>query len=164
MASSSKSKKEKLADTVVALVNGAVSETGKAPSEKKLNNIHQKLVEIDKRLQQMTSVMEQEAKLRKIEFALHNVHRKSFDYQTFLWDYGENCEDSGSLVTEILWSFLKDCGYYLPTNGMIPRNDHNEEQARKEFRQSIVFQLESLLGSKPRLSKEKDGRYAVWYK
>mmetsp|Transcript_4142 Transcript_4142/g.8894 ORF Transcript_4142/g.8894 Transcript_4142/m.8894 type:complete len:190 (+) Transcript_4142:38-607(+) len=188
MASSPDSKR-KLMDAAEALVKAAVSETeatavshGRATvaslesisksvselhvsNDGKLNLILPLLAEMvislkgmNSKMEQQVNILQEEAKRRKIEFALQHTERQNFDYRQ---DSGYN-NKSNSLVTDILWSFLKGNGYYLPS-GARSTSRNTCESTPENFRAALISQLENLLGSKPRITDAADGRQIIWY-
>ena len=76
----------------------------------------------------------------------------NFDY------YSQNgIYKSSDLAKEVLLSFMQSLGYYLPDNHSLRNGD------AQAFRDKFVEQIELLIGRKPRVSRDVNGRYIIWY-
>lgn len=77
--------------------------------------------------------------------------------------------DGESLIQAILQAFLKGEGYYLPekaaiqqgTTELVSSEGEPSAKEKKAFREYLVEYLHGLIGFKPQLQKQEDGRWLL---
>jgi hypothetical protein len=138
-------------------------------------SISAELLKVTSEVQSLKHAIEKQDKFQRISFGIQNSHVGSFKYRLFSQEdsYSKNTAygreyDSADLVKSILLSFQKGWGYDpgrcavgIQNSGFQTRV--NAEKAEEEFRISIIDQIFSLIGTKPSITKEADGRYAIYY-
>mmetsp|Transcript_3144 Transcript_3144/g.4187 ORF Transcript_3144/g.4187 Transcript_3144/m.4187 type:complete len:201 (-) Transcript_3144:63-665(-) len=148
-----------------------VSQSMKASGENfdsKINTVNQHLTSLNQNLTSLKSEMEEvkdllakQEKRQKLEHIISSgTGFFCFDY----YDGGINTrKSSNSLVKEILNNFALGFGYNLPPSAGTESGYHSINKTNAAFRTKLVSQLEKLIGHKPRLVDNGDGKYAVYY-
>ena len=105
----------------------------------------------------MKALLEDERKQKTLERALNLTHLGSFDY-----DAGPGCsigrmKSSDLAKTAIEW-FMLGYGFNLPSNARVYSNPKNED-----FYEKFKGQMKDLIKREPRLVKDDDGSYSIYY-
>lgn len=145
--------------------------TSRTHLDDKLNTSNQHIVNLETKLTSLEGSIVKESKLQALAFGIENAELQAFEYYEARENssyYGyHNRKKSSDLVRSILFGFRRNIGWYLPDGAMgeIDKSANKEkwEQSNKDFRDKLVTQIHSLLGTKPRVVKEKDGRYTIYY-
>jgi hypothetical protein len=148
----------------------------------KFDTTNQKLDEANTNILTMIKTLndtiQEQHKLQRIGFAIENVHHGSFNYRLYREDdyHGYSLHDevikSSDLARDILFAFRKGGSMNLPRGAVFAPTVCNSDvryeadKGEQAFRDSIVDQIFSLTGTKPRVNKEGGfgGRYdAIYY-
>lgn len=108
------------------------------------------------------------AKRRSLQFGIANAKCGSFSYRSRV-ESNSKVTSSEDMVVQILMTFMKGQGRYI--DGFVGpqyRNnqwlDEKQQEAEKTaFRTQVADQIHGLIGRKPSVNKEEDGRYTIWY-
>jgi hypothetical protein len=132
----------------------------KESSDAKLNMIHQDICNLKDEMAKVSQALKTEAKVQRIQFAIDHVEKR----QNIEYSHANNYKSIRELLTPVLWQFMQGFGYYLPDNAIFFNvGETNTEVGYEAFRSKVVTELHALLGKKPRLNKEANGKYAVFY-
>lgn len=142
--------------------------TSRTHIDDKLNSINQHVVNLEERMASLEKQVTTQSKMQSLEFAMDHTKLDSFQFYLESKDsyaYVQT-QQSCDFVTNILMSFRRNFGYYLPGGTMtqIRRDDQERwEKSNEEFRNKLITQIHTLTGTKPRVVKEADGRHAIYY-
>jgi hypothetical protein len=140
--------------------------------ERTLDAIHASLDTLNRNICKLQNTLEDslqnQDKLRRIEFAIQNCKNGSFDYSpTGTSGNGKSTED---LVRLILYDFRLGkefalrLGLQLPHYAFEPRPDEEKIASNQQFRDALTTQLTTLLGVTPVWSEpNKNGRRTIRY-
>ena len=137
----------------------------KESSDAKLNTIHQDICNLKDEMAKVSQALQTEAKMQQIRFAIgHAEKRQDIKYRDDV-NYQTSQSIREHLLTPILSNFMRGYGQYLPHKARIfnGNNNNDNEKGYEDFRSQVVFELHALLGQKPRLNKETNGKHAVYY-
>jgi len=108
--------------------------------------------------------MERQLRVQTLLAAIQNCESNDFVY--YQGQYHNDSKRSGQLVASILHSFIKDFGCFSPLNAVLEgdRGQGSGElpAAEQRFREHLQNQIHMLIGSKPRLEQNEDGRYVFY--
>jgi len=127
--------------------------------DKKINTLNQHLVDLKKDMSTMSSSIQEENKQKTLERALSMTDLQSFQY--YIHHVEKNSTDLAKLV--IRWYMLGDYGYYLPKASLAETCGEATDEEAKAFRDKFKAQIKTLIKREPRLKKESDGRFAIFY-
>jgi hypothetical protein len=147
-------KLERVSEDIVSL---------KESSDTKLNTIHQDICNLKDEMAKVSQALKTEAKVQRIQFAIDHVENRQNGQYVFATSSVMRIRED--LLTPILSSFMRGFGYNLPGNAYLygVSSNQNNEKGYEDFRSKVVTELHELLGKKPRLNKEANGKYAVFY-
>jgi len=143
----------------------------KASNEKfddKINTVNQKLSSLCSAVEKTNTLLEsqaklkilqraEKAKLKRLDLASARTTLGSFNYRK-----GHNIDTNSSVLVEsILDCFILGHGYTLPADSHL--NYDCTEANKALFREKIVKQVITLIGRKPRLVDEGNGKFAIFY-
>ena len=142
----------------------AVTKSVKASNEHfddKINTMKQELTNVRSELQKMHTVLESQAKMKRLELASTRTSVLSFDYN----NGGYNTKNSSALVKNIIENFMFGYGYILPQNAFVAASTSYNDEAEKKalFRKKLVKQVKDLIGSEPRLQDKGNGAFSIFY-
>jgi len=136
-------------------VNKNLASTKTAIDDKAIK-ITQRITNLEQKMSDLTDMVKKQAKMQNLAFAIENSSLGSFSY------YENNAQKSSSnLVKDIILTFRREQGMILP-NATIGYYG-NFEKGNKDFHASLTTQIFSLTGTEPRITKNSDGRYSIWY-
>lgn len=144
----------------------AVTKSVKASNEHfddKINTMKQELTNVRSELQKMHTVLESQAKMKRLELASTRTSVLSFDYYNDARGY--NTQNSSALVKDIVEYFMFGYGYNLPQNAFVAASTSYNDEAEKKalFRKKLVKQVKDLIGSEPRLQDKGNGAFSIFY-
>ena len=154
-------------DARLNTVNQSIT-TLRSHADDKANTADQRLASIDQRLASLeqkvllqTQKISKQTKLQTLSFAMQNAVLVSFTY------FDTYSKESSTLVSNIMISFRRGFGYHLPDGTLqnIDKHYYKEkwEKSNKDFRDKLVEQIHGLTGTKPRVVREGDGPFAIYY-
>ena len=125
----------------------------------KINTLSQHMTDVKKEIGALKLIMEHEKKQKTLERALKLTHLGSFSY----YDPNLGTKNSSDLAKNVIEWFLVGFGYNLPEAKM--SNDYyaEKEASKKEFREKFKMQIKVLIGREPRLVKQENGIYSIFY-
>jgi len=126
------------------------------------------LLEEDRKQKILTRAFESIDILLKHREVPHDCHSTAGSFNFISHDGLFNrTYKSSELAKEVLLSFMQSRGYYLPKNHALKLKSYDDDAQRsidaQAFRNKFVEEMELLIGRKPRLSQDKNGRYIIWY-
>ena len=122
----------------------------------KINTVNQNIVDLNETIKHTQ-------KLQSLAWAIQNADIGSFSYYE---PNSYNSKNSAELLRKVLLWFRRGQGCYIGDSTLQDErylHDQKKEESREKFRQELAAQIYSLTGANPRLQKETDGRYAVYY-
>lgn len=125
-----------------------------------ISKVHDNINTVNHNLNGIKNIMEQQLKIQKLSNAIvANAHVGSFEYK----DQSRYPEKTNSkeFVHTILQSFVNGFGKYIPNTYYI--GSGYMEKEREAFRAQLKSQVITLIGREPRLVKESNGQYAIYY-
>ena len=123
--------------------------------DSKLNALNQSISNLDRAVVKLNSVISNQEKDQKLQWAISNAGLNSFKY--YAKDTYSRIE-STNFVKTILFSFRKGTGHYITNCSM---TDYSEE-GETQFREALCTQIHELIGQKPRIAIAELG-YAIYY-
>jgi len=127
----------------------------------KINTLNQHLVELKKDMSMISSSIQEEKKQKTLERALSLTDVHQFQYY-----HEDTCKliSSSHLAKIAIKSFMLDHGRYLPNASLAQRFSREAtDEETKEFRYHFKAQIKALIKREPRLEKESDGNFAIYY-
>lgn len=118
--------------------------------------MNERLAGIDKNISSLRDELMANTKEQRIRFAMEHVSVNRFGYRD-----GNGCKLSDVLLKQILFSFHRWCGHYLPTVAQIIYV--MGEKAKPKFEELLSAQIHELTGVKPRFTEESGGKRAVYF-
>jgi len=167
MPTTPKSEKEaRLSNAAEALVEAVLLDAGTANQKElasklealqisfdnKLNTLNQHLVDLKKDIQE-------EKKQKTLERALSLTDLQSFQY----YEDFDTLKYSDDLAKTAIGWFMLDYGCYLPNAKISNEFREATDEETKAFRDKFKAQIKFLIKREPRLEKESDGRFAIYY-
>ena len=127
----------------------------------KINTLSQHMADVKKEIGALKVIMEREEKQKTLERALKLTHINSFNY----YDPNIGTKNSSDLAKSVIERFPVGFGYNLPAAQMSNVYGYAEKQAasKKEFSEKFKKQIKDLIGREPRLVKEENGTYSIFY-
>ena len=167
-------KESRLSNAAEALVEAVLLDAGTASQKElasklealqisfdnKINTLNQHLVDLKKDMSTMSSSIQEENKQKNLERALSMADVDSFYY----YDYQEGQQNiSTFLAQNVIKRFMLDCGYYLPKAKLSNEDREATDEETMAFRDKFKAHIKFLIKREPRLKKESDGRFAIYY-
>jgi len=131
-------------------------------------NLSSKFNDLNNEVKTLRTTIKNRDKMRAIEWAIDNVDKFGcFEYKHKKVNT-TNTYQSPEYVQSVLVWFRKGQGTFLDNNIYISPNtychmEQPKEDEREEFRFRLSEQIFQLTGTKPRIMKKDDGRYAIHY-
>ena len=110
-------------------------------------------------IEELKGAINQSSKIASLQWAFSNADLSKFEYYDSQGHY-YNQVQSGVLVRSILSWFIRGAGLYITTTAYIGQNDAAGKTA---FQTKLVSTIHSLVGKKPRIDVESDGRAVIYY-
>lgn len=123
-----------------------------------ISKVHDNINTVNHNLNGIKNIMEQQLKIQKLSNAIANAHVGSFEYKN-----GYSSTNSKEYVQKVLQSFVNGFGLYIPNTFYIGSGYGTNEKETEEFRAQLKSQVKTLIGREPRLVKESNGQYAIYY-
>ena len=114
----------------------------------KINTLNQNVQDVKNEIVAMKALLEEERKQKTLERALNLTHLGSFEYS--------NARESSDLAKKVIDWFMLGYGVSLPSNATV---DYRNE----DFYEKFKGQMKVLIKREPRLVKEEDGSYFIYY-
>lgn len=125
----------------------------------KINTINQHMAGVKSEIGGLKTLLEQERKDKRIERAMTLTHLGSFEYCE---RNGYGTKQSSDMAKKALEWFLLGYGYILP-DGMVQQYPSDKEASKKAFCDKFTKQIKDLIGREPRLVKNENGSYSIFY-
>jgi len=127
--------------------------------DNKINTLNQHLVELKKDMSMISSSIQEENKQKALERALSMTDLRSFYY----YFNQETQKNSADLAKNVIKWFMFDHGYYLPDASLAQTYRNVTDEETNAFRDKFKAQIQFLIKRRPRLEKESNGRFCIWY-
>jgi anti-sigma factor ChrR (cupin superfamily) len=114
-----------------------------------VQDVKNEIVAMKNEIVAMKALLEEERKQKTLERALNLTHLGSFEYS--------NARESSDLAKKVIDWFMLGYGVRLPSNATVD-NNRNED-----FYEKFKGQMKVLIKREPRLVKEEDGSYFIYY-
>jgi len=129
-------------------------------SDDKINTVNQN---IDK----LNETMKNDRKIQSLEWAIQNADVNCFDYYVPNANSRSHTQiaSTGLIRAALLW-FRRGLSCYLDDgSNQDPAylREQQKDEAKEKFRTKFVAQIYALTGVEPRLKKQTDGRYIIYY-
>ena len=115
----------------------------------------------------MKALMEEECKQTTLQRARQLTEVNSFTYydEVNVYNIRVTERESSDLANKVLGCFSLGCGLSLP-DGRFKSNSHSKEEVEKDqqaFRERFYKQIKQLIKRDPRLTKDENGNWAIFY-
>ena len=107
-------------------------------------------------IEELTAAIVQSSKVASLQWAVSNA-----DLAKFVYYEDRKLVQSGVVVRNILFLFMKDYSSYVPENSYIGKID--DAAGKAAFTAKLLDAIFKLVGKKPRLEIEKDGKAVLSY-
>ena len=133
------------------------------------SNSDDKIDTVNQNIDKLNETMKNDRKMQSLEWAIQNADVNCFDYYV---PNANSCYHTKTTSTvlirnTLLW-FRRGRGYYLDDGNIHDQDpaylrEQQKDEAKEKFRTKFVAQIYALTGVEPRLEKQTDGRYIIYY-
>ena len=136
----------------------------------KINTLNQHIHDLKIEMGALKKIMENQEKQKTLELALTLLDLQSFTYFEFSNNYHADQKNSSELAkTAIRW-FILGCGYTLSSKATLTIDQRFSSKSTAEielfniaFVDKFAGQIKALIKREPRLVKNENGAYSIFY-
>ena len=130
--------------------------------DSKINTLNEQISTIKSDIAALKEIMEDERRQKTLERALSLVDVGSFKY----YENGNSSKNTADLATAVIRAFILGHGKNLPVAPALTAGNMSDKERAvhaKDFVEKFAKQITDLIKREPRVEKEKNGPYKIFY-